>query len=118
MEAEGKIDSLIGKETVIKGDIKTNGSAKIDGSVEGSILVKDSVFIGKGASVKGNVNCKNGVIGGKIEGNIDAQEMIEFQNGAQMFGDIVCKGLIIQEGVFFEGNCRMSQKVKEAKEKT
>jgi cytoskeletal protein CcmA (bactofilin family) len=30
-----------------------------------------------------------------------------------MLGDIVCKGIIIQAGVFFEGNCQMSQKTKE-----
>jgi len=63
--------------------------------------------------VKGNIACRNAIVGGRVEGNINAQEIIEFQGGAEMLGDIVCKGLIVQKGVFFEGNCRMSQKTKE-----
>lgn len=113
MDKEGKIDSVFGKETMVKGDIKCNGSVKIDGSVEGNIAIKENLIAGRQAYIKGNVGCKTAIIGGKIEGNIDTQELLELQTGAQILGDIICKGLIIQEGVFFEGNCRMSQKVKE-----
>jgi cytoskeletal protein CcmA (bactofilin family) len=104
---------LIGKDTVIKGDLKSNGSIKVDGQIEGNTAVKESIVIGKDAIVKGNSSCRNAVIGGKIEGNIEAQELLEYQTGAQMIGDIICKGLIVQEGVLFEGNCRMAQKPKE-----
>jgi cytoskeletal protein CcmA (bactofilin family) len=113
MEKEGKIDSVIGKETAIKGDLNINGSMKVDGSIEGNIDIKESLFAGRGSFIKGKVTCHSAIVGGKIEGDIDAQELLEFQTGAQMFGDISCKGLIVQEGVFFEGNCRMSQKAKE-----
>ncbi len=113
MADDGKIDSVVGKGTVINGDIEVSGSTKIDGTVNGSISVKDSLIIGKGSVVKGDVRCKSAIIGGKIEGNIVAQEVVEFQSSAQMLGDVICKGLIVQEGVFFEGNCKMSQKTKE-----
>jgi cytoskeletal protein CcmA (bactofilin family) len=113
MEKEGKIDTLIGKDTVIKGDLRSSGSVKIDGQIEGNIAVKESIVIGKDAMVKGNSSCRNAIIGGKIQGNIEAQELLEYQSGAQMVGDITCKGLIVQEGVLFEGNCRMAQKPRE-----
>jgi cytoskeletal protein CcmA (bactofilin family) len=113
MEKEGKIDTLIGKDTVIKGDLQSTGSVKIDGQIEGNTRVKESIVIGKDAIVKGNSACRNAVVGGKIEGNIEAQEILEYQSGAQMIGDIICKGLIVQEGVIFDGNCRMVQKPKE-----
>ena len=113
MANEGKIDSVVGKGTVINGDVDVNGSTKIDGMINGSIQVKESLIIGKDSVVKGDVRCKSAIIGGRIEGNITAQELVEFQSSAQMFGDVVCKGLIVQEGVFFEGNCKMSQKKKE-----
>ncbi len=113
MADEGKIDSVVGHGTVLSGDITVNGSIKIDGKVEGSVTVKDSLIIGKGSHVKGNVQCKSAIIGGRIDGNIAAQELVEFQSSAEMFGDVVCKGLIVQEGVFFEGNCKMSKQSKE-----
>jgi len=113
MDKETKIDSVIGKGTTIKGDIKTNSSIKIDGQIEGNLTISESLIAGQSSYIKGNTHCKSAIIGGKVEGNINSSEMLEFQTGAQMFGDIVCKGLIVQRGVFFEGNCRMSQKTKQ-----
>lgn len=113
MANEGKIDSVVGHGTVLNGDIAVNGSIKIDGKVEGSVSIKESLILGKGSVVKGNIQCKAAIIGGRIEGNITAQELVEFQSSAEMFGDVTCKGLIVQEGVVFEGNCKMSQKTKD-----
>lgn len=113
MDKEGKIDSLIGKDTKIKGDLQSNGSIKIDGQVEGNIITSETLVIGKDSVIQGNSRCRNAVIGGRILGNIEAQELLEYQSGAYMQGDISCKGLIVQEGVFFEGNCRMNQKGKD-----
>jgi cytoskeletal protein CcmA (bactofilin family) len=113
VDKEGKIDSVIGKGTAVKGDIKIDGSTKIDGSIEGNVVVQDSIILGRGSFVKGNVRCKSAIIGGKIEGNITSREIAEFQSGAEMLGDVICKGLVVQENVFFEGNVRMSQKTKE-----
>jgi cytoskeletal protein CcmA (bactofilin family) len=96
MADEGKIDSVVGHGTVLKGDIAVNGSIKIDGKVEGSVSIKDSLIVGKGSVVKGDIQCKSAIVGGRIEGNITAQELVEFQ-----------------EGVVFEGNCKMSQKAKD-----
>lgn len=117
MDGEDKIDSIIGKRTVVNGDIKVEGATKIDGRVEGNIIAKESLIIGKDAVVKGTITCKTAIIGGQVDGNINAHEIVELQSGARMAGDIVCKGIIIKDGVFFEGNCRMSQKTKEKQEK-
>lgn len=113
MDKEGRIDSVVGKDTTITGDIKSAGSIKIDGALEGNVELKESIILGREGTIKGNIICRSGVIGGKIEGSVDAQDVLEFQTGARMVGDMTCKGLIIQQGVFFEGNCRMSQKSKE-----
>jgi cytoskeletal protein CcmA (bactofilin family) len=113
MANEGQIDSVIGKQTLINGDVNVKGSTKIDGSVNGSVTVKENLIIGKDATVQGDIHCKSAIIGGRIEGNITAEELIEFQSSAHMLGDVVCKGLTVEQGVFFEGNCRMSQKAKE-----
>lgn len=113
MANEGQIDSVIGKQTVINGDLNVKGSTKIDGRIKGTVTVKDSLIVGKDSTVQGDIHCKSAIIGGRIEGNITAEELVEFQSSAHMLGDVVCKGLIIEQGVFFEGNCRMSEKSKE-----
>jgi hypothetical protein len=44
MANDGKIDSVVGKGTVIDGDIKVKGSIKIDGTIKGSVTVKEKVM--------------------------------------------------------------------------
>ena len=57
--------------------------------------------------VHANVKVKNAIIGGQLFGNITAENKIELQSGSHVEGDIKTKRLVIDEGVFFEGNCSM-----------
>lgn len=107
---EGKLDTLIGKETVISGNIKAKGSLRIDGELEGNITVSDTFTAGASAHIKGDVRCRNAFVGGKIEGNIYSQGKVEMHSGAHLTGDVTCKGLVIQDNVFFEGRCSMKEK--------
>ena len=67
----------------------------------------DTLIVGKTGVVKADVTVKNAVVGGKILGNIQATNKIELQTGSHIEGDIQTARLVIDEGVFFEGNCRM-----------
>lgn len=107
---EGKLDTLIGKETVISGNIKAKGSLRIDGQLEGNVTVSDTFTAGASARIKGDVRCRDAFVGGMIEGNIYSQGKVEIHTGANLTGDITCKGLVIQDNVFFEGRCSMKDR--------
>ncbi|MBA7595710.1 hypothetical protein ES703_02675 [subsurface metagenome] len=107
---EGKLDTLIGKDTVITGNVKAKGSLRIDGALEGNITVSDTFTAGESARVKGDIRCRDAFIGGRIEGNIYSQGKVEMHAGANLVGDVTCKGLVIQDNVFFEGRCSMKEK--------
>lgn len=107
---EGKLDTLIGKDTVIKGNIKAKGSIRVDGEFEGNITISDTFTAGATARINGDVRCRDAFVGGKIEGNIYAQGKVEMHSGAHLTGDVTCKGMVIQENVFFEGRCSMKEK--------
>jgi cytoskeletal protein CcmA (bactofilin family) len=94
-------------KTRIKGDIEIQGTIRIDGTFEGSLSCPDTLIIGKSGVVKADVKVKNAVIGGKLVGNIAAANKIELQTGSHVEGDIQTARLVIDEGVFFEGNCKM-----------
>jgi cytoskeletal protein CcmA (bactofilin family) len=114
-KAEGKLDTVIGRNTRIIGEIKTEGSLRVDGRGEGNLTVSDTLISGQGSFVKGDVRCKNAVLGGRIEGNVFAGGVVEMQSGSSLLGDITCKGVVIQPNVFFEGRCQMSDR-KEGKQ--
>jgi cytoskeletal protein CcmA (bactofilin family) len=109
MPGEGKMNSIIGKGCKINGTVVvTEGTLRIDGDFEGTIQVPDTLVIGKDGRVKAEIKVKSAVVGGTVIGNIDAKEKIELQAGSRLEGDIKTIRLVIDEGVFFEGNCKMS----------
>jgi len=106
---EGKMNSIIGKGCKINGTIEVkDGTLRIDGEFEGNITCPDTLIIGKDGHVKADIRVKNAIIGGTVIGNIDADEKIELQAGSHLEGDIKTSRLVIDEGVFFEGSCKMS----------
>jgi cytoskeletal protein CcmA (bactofilin family) len=104
---QATLNSMLGQGCKIKGDIELQGTMRIDGQFEGSISCPDTLIIGKSGVVKAEVKVKNAVIGGKLVGNISATNKIELQSGSHVEGDIQTARLVIDEGVFFEGNCKM-----------
>jgi len=104
---QATLNSMLGQGCKIKGDIELQGTMRIDGQFEGSISCPDTLIIGKSGIVKAEVKVKNAVIGGKLIGNISAANKIELQSGSHVEGDITTARLVIDEGVFFEGNCKM-----------
>jgi len=104
---EGSLNSILGPGCKVKGNIELKGTIRIDGEFEGDIKCPDTLIIGKSGLVKASVDVKNAVIGGKLLGNIQASNKIELQTGSHVEGDIQTARLVIDEGVFFEGSCKM-----------
>jgi cytoskeletal protein CcmA (bactofilin family) len=106
---EGNLNSILGPGCKVKGNIELQGTIRIDGDFDGDIKCPDTLIIGKSGVVKATVVVKNAVIGGKLMGDIQASNKIELQTGSHVEGDIQTARLVIDEGVFFEGSCKMGQ---------
>jgi len=48
-----------------------------------------------------------------VKGKLYVAEKAEFQSGAKFDGELSCKGLVVEEGVIFDGLCQMTKKVGE-----
>ncbi len=105
-----RLDTFIGQTTNITGDVTTQCSIRIDGQVDGSINVAETIITGNESLIKGTIHSKNAIIAGRVEGNITATECIELQPGAKVNGDLTCGSLIIGKNCFFEGKCHMELK--------
>ena len=103
------VTNILTANANLKGNLKTEGSIRIDGIIEGEIEVNDTLILGKGGIIKGILKTKNALIGGKVLGDIRGQARIELKSGSVVTGDIVCKKLIIEEGAIFDGLCKMSE---------
>ena len=104
----GVLETVIGPDSVFQGTIRSKGSIRIDGKLEGGVAEANGIIIGEKGQIQGDINGKVIVVGGKITGNITAVHSLEILPKAQVYGDIHCALLSIGEGATFEGNCVMS----------
>ena len=95
--------TIISKGTKIKGDLEVNDKLHIEGEVEGNIVCKSNVSVGKGGKVKGELIAKELILNGELYGKADTDK-IEIEKNGKLFGDIVVKDFIIEEGGVFQGN--------------
>jgi len=103
-----KIEVIIGSDTVVKGEIVSKGTVRIDGRFEGS-LAADCVIIGEGGNILGDVTTKTMIAAGRLTGNVQSLESVEIQPKGEVCGDIYTQKLSVAEGGVFEGRSSMQK---------
>jgi len=106
-DTDNRQTSILAQGCKFDGKITATGTFRIEGDFKGDIATPENLIIGKTGTVNAAVKVKNAIIGGQLFGNIVAENKIELQSGSHVEGDIKTKRLVIDEGVFFEGNCSM-----------
>ncbi len=101
--------TFLGMGTEFKGKIIFQGTLRIDGVVEGEVEGNDTLMLGENGIVKGVCRVAKAVISGKFRGELLANEKIILKNNADVEGKIFTPSLIIEEGAYFNGTCKMSE---------
>ncbi len=112
-KSSNQMETIIGAESTVRGELSIPGTVRIDGTVEGDIEA-GFVVIGERGTIRGNVRSRGTVVGGRIEGNIDSSETVELKNSARVFGEIRTAKLVMSEGALFDGLSCMKQKAEES----
>jgi len=106
-----EIETLIGKDTIIKGTINSKGTIRVDGQFEGDISTTGNIMVGDNAIITAQITALNATIGGTVYGNVDISEKLELLPNAKMYGDIKVGVLTISAGATFKGACIMRQDI-------
>ncbi|MEW6467793.1 MAG: polymer-forming cytoskeletal protein [Bacteroidota bacterium] len=107
--------NIIGAGTSIIGDITTNGDIRIDGSLNGTLIVKGKLVLGPTGVIEGEIGCQNADISGTIKGKINVSELLSLKSTAKTNGDIITNKLSIEPGANFSGSCSMGGVIKDMK---
>lgn len=107
--------NVIGKGTVLEGNVETFGNIRIEGKVRGHITSKSKVALGMGSHVDGNITAQNADIEGEVRGKIEIGEMLILKATASVNGDIITGKLVVEPGASFNGTCKMGAVVKDLK---
>ena len=106
-ESVGEIETIIGRNTQIKGEIFGNGNIRLDGHINGGIAVEGEVVIGESGSVVGDVKAGGLIVAGQITGNVETGGVLSIRSTGQIIGDVKVKSLNIADGGIFRGRSEM-----------
>lgn len=116
MKNRDQINAFLGKETEFEGKLSFKGAVRIDGRFTGEIYTDGTLIAGESAVMKSEIHVSHIIISGEIRGDIIADKRIEIHAPGKVYGNIQAPVVVIDEGVIFEGNCRM-QKIDTDKDK-
>ncbi len=103
----GDLNALLGRGSEFEGKLTFEGTVRIDGKFNGTIVTNDVLVIGEGAKVSAEISCGTVIVHGEITGNVRAKNAVELHHPAKMRGNIEAPSLMIEKGVIFEGQCKM-----------
>ena len=103
-----KLESFVGMNSHFKGDVKSKGTLRIDGTLEGNVEA-DWLVLGEKANLRGDAAARGIIVGGRIEGNVTAREILEIRSKGQVLGDITVAKLVVSEGGMLVGRTSMNR---------
>lgn len=101
--------SIIAAGMKVVGDCTTEGTIRIEGTVEGTVEAGKAVVVGKDGLVDGHVHTQDAVIGGRITGSLVAASRLELQATAQVDGDVRARRMQLEEGAVLNGKVAMGE---------
>jgi cytoskeletal protein CcmA (bactofilin family) len=102
-----RLSGFLDKDTFFTGEIKFNNTLRIDGTFKGKIASSSSLLIGETGDVNAEIETGTISINGRVKGTINAKNKVEIFSKGKVTGMIITPKLLIEEGAFFEGECKM-----------
>jgi len=106
----GDVVSIIGPGMKITGDCESDGTIRVEGSIEGSVRAAKSVVVGK------DVTTQDAIIAGRVNGSVTAESRVELQASCRIEGDIRSRRVKLEEGGQVDGALHMGASVQQKAE--
>jgi len=103
-----RIDTVIGQQTRLEGDIRFTGGLHVDGTVKGNIIAEpgsDNVLtVSEKGRIEGDVQVPNLELNGAVEGDVHASERVELASHAKVTGNVYYNLIEMAMGAEVNGN--------------
>ena len=101
---EPSAPSIISGDILLNGNVSTSGDIHIDGEIRGNVRAR-SLTIGATAVLTGDIVAEDVTVYGRVVGHVTARR-VRLCTKSRVEGDIWHESLTVEDGAFFEGNCR------------
>ncbi len=103
-----KVETIIGQNTEVKGDVTFRGGLHIDGKIKGNVQADDSsdsiLILSQEGVIEGEVKVPNVLINGHVSGDVHASDRVELANHAKIEGNVYYNLLEMEMGAAINGN--------------
>jgi cytoskeletal protein CcmA (bactofilin family) len=104
---DNRIDTLVGADTRIEGDLHFGGGLRVDGAIRGNVSEQNgspsTLIISEHGRIEGAVTAAKIVLNGKVNGTVKSSHFVELQTKARITGDLYYKSLEMHTGAVIEG---------------
>ncbi len=101
--------SIIGPGMLVIGECETDGTLRIEGTVQGSVRAGKAVVVGKEGAVEGDVFTQDAVISGRVSGTVVAESRLELQATCRIEGEVRARRMQLEEGAMLNGSVQMGE---------
>src|SRR5690349_16857302 len=95
--------TLLAKGVELKGEIKVDGTVRIDGKLDGEVHTKGEVIVGEDGVVKGTITAGSLISSGRIKAMVTATERVQLLKTAILIGEVHSPIMVMEEGAKFQG---------------
>lgn len=100
-----ELAGYLGPKVRIQGEVFTESTLRLDGLIEGTVVVKEELVMGPDGRVKGKIVGHRITVAGTVEGDIYALGPLEVQAGSTVRGSVYGPRITILDGATVEGPC-------------
>ena len=90
--ASARIDTIVGQQTRLEGNIHFTGGLLVDGRVKGNIIAEAGsasvLTVSEHGSIEGDVQVPVVILNGAVTGDVRSDERIELAANARVDGDV------------------------------
>jgi len=98
---------FIDQGVALEGTLTVKGTFRVNGNVKGNIISEQTVILGEGAKVEGQIEGNRVVISGRFDGVIFAKGRVEIEAKGVVTGEVHSPCMVIDPGGIFDGRCHM-----------
>jgi cytoskeletal protein CcmA (bactofilin family) len=96
--------TYLGSGSELNGDLKAEGSLRVDGTIRGTVEAQGDIEVSPGGSIEGmQIQGENILIYGCVKAKAIARGKLTLSRTARLEGDIVAGALEIESGAFYLG---------------
>ncbi|MBD3335400.1 MAG: hypothetical protein GF355_07770, partial [Candidatus Eisenbacteria bacterium] len=100
---------MIPRGITLTGNLEGSGHLLVEGTIRGDVVLQGRLEIGQQGVVEGDIRAEEVLALGNVRGNVFCSSKLLLKSGSRVKGDLICAGLIVEEGAWLTGRCKMGR---------